>query len=114
MQESFYLGLDAEVAKTILDFFSPYKRTYYKKGEIIMRSEGSEDYTYCSSKGFIVTYSISPKGHRDVRTFSRPYTIFPISNFFIPPEADIYLPARPIYFEALTDVYVWRAPAKDF
>lgn len=116
MQESLYLSIDKEAAKSIVDFFSGHKLVFYKKGEIILRSDDTmaNDYIFCSKKGYIVTYSISPKGHRDVRAFSRPSTIFPIGDFFVPLEADIYLPSRTVYFEALTDAYVWRAPEKEF
>lgn len=115
MQESLFLHRDDKhVAQTLLDFFARYRLIYYKRGEIILRGDEPDGYVYCSKKGYIMTYSISPKGHRDVRSFSRPSTFFPVSDFFVPLEAEVYLPSRTIYFEALTEVYLWRAPEQDF
>lgn len=114
MQESLDLNFDLQIAQTLLDFFSGHKLIYYKRGEVILRSDDPEDYVFCSKKGYVVSYSISPKGYRDVRSFSRPATFFPISQFVFSVTAEAYLPSRTIYFEALTDAYVWRAPAKEF
>jgi CRP-like cAMP-binding protein len=114
MQESLYLNLDKDVAKTVIDFFSGFRSLQYQKGEIITRSDAPNAYVYCTQSGFVVSYSISPKGQRDIHMISGTSTMFPISNFWIPKKAKEYLPARTVYFEALSDVVVLQAPDKEF
>lgn len=114
MQESLYLNLDENVAKTVVDFFSAFRSLRYQKGEIITRSDVLTSYVYCTQHGYVVSYSISPKGQRDIHMISGSSTMFPISNFWIPKKANEYLPARTVYFEALSDVVMLQAPNTDF
>lgn len=114
MQESLYLNFDEDIARPLVGFFLGGKAVSYKKGEIITRSDNPNYYVYCSKSGYVMSYSISPKGHRDIHTFTGPTTMFPSVGFLISEAAEDHLPSRTVYFEALTDVTVWRITEQAF
>lgn len=114
MQESIYLSHNKKLEETIINFFSRHQLTFYKKGEIINRSDIAASTIFCSKSGYIIVYSISPKGHRDVRSIGGASCLFPLSNFFTPEHTDEFMSPRITYFEALTDSYIWHAPSQEF
>lgn len=114
MQESIYLSLDRQLEARILYLFSQYPLRFYKKGEVIAETAGMKNSMFCSESGYIIVYSISPKGQRDVRSIGGARCLFPVRDFFSPRHADEFMPPRNSYFEALTDCYIRHMPEDVF
>lgn len=114
MQESLYLEFDPIVSQEVVEFFSQSKLVTYRKGEIICRSDTPDQRVFCSQDGCVTIYSLTPDGKRDIHTFTRSKTVFPITDMFTPAAVDYYLPSRTKFFEAMTDMRVWQMPAQAF
>ena len=110
MYDTIFGMRNEEADRMVRDFFAKHTLRFYKRGEIILRSDDVNEYTFFIKQGYVFTYTISPKGHRDVLSFVSTPTIFPVRSFFSTIEPEEILPRRTRYIEALTDSYLYRAP----
>lgn len=91
------------INKKFEDFFRQYKNQKYKKGEILVRADDEPSGVFCLIEGVVRRYSISPDGEDLTINIYRPVSFFPMSwviNDF----------QSSHYFEAMTDVEIYRAP----
>lgn len=95
--------MDNTIDVTIRQFFSQFKRQTYHKGEIFIRADDQPLGIYYLIDGIAKEYSISLKGEESIITIFRPSSFFPMS-WAINKTSNKY------YFEAITDIEVWRAP----
>ncbi|RJR26266.1 Crp/Fnr family transcriptional regulator [candidate division WWE3 bacterium] len=84
-------------------FFIGFKHQTYKKGEILVRSDEEPQGVYYLKNGLVRQYSISKDGEELTLNMYKPETFFPLMSAFtsIP---------NTYYFEAATDVQVFKAP----
>lgn len=95
--------MNEQVAKKLEDFFSQFKYQQYKKGEILVRADDDPQGIFYLTDGFVKMYAISKKGDEIVLNIYKPISFFPMT-WAINNAPNMY------YFEAITDVAVWRAP----
>lgn len=95
--------MDGVIAKKIDDFFIQYKKQSYKKGEILIRADDDPVGVFYLKEGFVKEYVISKKGEELVINVFRPIVFFPMS-WAINGASNKY------FYEAVTDLIVWRAP----
>jgi len=93
--------------KKLNDFFSQFKLLHYKKREIILRPDDTPSGVFYLCKGYARLYSISQAGEELTLIIFKPEDFFPIV-WTINNTENIY------YFEAMTQVELWRAPREQF
>jgi len=94
-------------AERLDKFFSRYKKIHYKKGELILRGGDSPQGVYFIQRGYVKDYSISKEGEELTLIIFKPEDFFPMQWVFNnTPNAH--------YFEAMTEVLLWRCPKTDF
>jgi CRP-like cAMP-binding protein len=98
--------MDEAVAKKIEYFFTRYKEQVYKKGELLIRADDAPAGIYYLTEGRVKKYAISQKGEEVILNIFKPIAFFPM-NWAVNGNDNHY------YFEALSDVSVWRAPRED-
>jgi len=98
--------MDEPVAKKIGYFFTQYKEQEYKKGELLIRADDTPAGIFYLTEGRVKKYAISQKGEEVILNIFKPIAFFPM-NWAVNGNGNQY------YFEALTDVCVWRAPRED-
>lgn len=98
--------MDESVAKKIGQFFTQYKDQQYKKGELLIRADDAPAGIFYLTEGRVKKYAISQKGEEVILNIFKPIAFFPM-NWAVNGSGNQY------YFEALTDVVVWRAPAAE-
>lgn len=84
-------------------FFFNFKKSHYKKGEIIIQANEIPQYIYYLKNGTVRQYIISEKGNELVLNIFKPLAFFPMSHA-LNNKPSIY------YFESLNDVTLYRAP----
>jgi CRP-like cAMP-binding protein len=87
-------------------FFSKYKQQQYKKKEVLIRADEDPSYIFYLKKGKVRQYIISQKGGELVLNIFKPNSFFPMSHA-INNIQNIY------YFEAISEIDVWRAPKNE-
>lgn len=95
--------MDIAITEKIDAFFVRLKLQVYKKGEILIRADDDPAGIFYLKKGLVKEYAISKKGDELVVNIFKPFTFFPMS-WAINDTPNIY------YFEAMSDVEVFRAP----
>ena len=95
-----------EVETRLKNFFARYKHKKYKKGEIIIRDSEESDVIYYIVSGYVKNYSITPDGKELTLNIFKPGSYFPIY---------LALGKMPnyYYFQAMSDITVFRAPLRD-
>ncbi len=95
--------MDQAVNSKLEKFFTQYKNQQYRKGEILVRADDDPSGVFYLTKGQVKMYLISRKGDEVVLNIFKPIAFFPMS-WAINGQKNLY------YFEAMTELEVWRAP----
>ena len=98
--------MDSKVKKKLELFFKKYKLVKYKKGEVIYRPDEEFKYISYIKKGYVRMYKMSYNGSEKTIHIFKP--LFYFSLIFAISE----IPNK-YYFEAVTDIELWRAPKRD-
>ena len=98
--------MDNILLNKIDSFFTNFKHQNYKKGEILIRADDIPSGIFYLKKGTVKEYAISKKGDELVINAFKPFAFFPMSWAF-------NNTANKYFFEAITDVEVYRAPQDD-
>lgn len=98
--------MDQQIFGKIDTFFKNYKHQTYKKGEILIRADETPRSIYYITQGHVKQYALSQKGDELVVNIFRPVAFFPMS-FAMNNTKNLY------FFEAMTDVEVWKAPQEE-
>jgi CRP/FNR family transcriptional regulator, cyclic AMP receptor protein len=98
--------VDTSVKQKLDDFFQKYKFQKYRKGEVLIRADDDPPGIFYLTSGVIRRYSISASGEELTLNIFKPFSMIPMSW------AINRVPSSH-YFEAMTDVEVWRAPVDD-
>lgn len=97
--------MNAQVADKIEQFFTQFRHQMYKKGEIIIRADEDPSGIFYLKSGMVKQYAISRKGDELVVNIYKPVVFFPMS-WAINKTPNNY------YWEAITDLQVYKAPAE--
>ncbi|MFW5703647.1 MAG: Crp/Fnr family transcriptional regulator [Patescibacteria group bacterium] len=89
----------------LLRYFKQYPLTKYKKGSIIYRPDEPIEHIAFVKKGYVRLYVVNSDG--DERTLNLFKPIFFLTLLFA-----ITNTSNHYYMEAVTDVYLWKAPKK--
>lgn len=92
-----------DVTKIIDSFFVQHKRQTYKKGEILVRADEEPSGIFYLKNGVIKQYAISKKGEELVLNVFKPVSFFPMGWAINKTQNDYY-------YEAITDVEVYKTP----
>lgn len=98
--------MDKNVQNKLEKFFQKYKFIKYKKREILIRADDPPPGIFYLKEGIVRQYVISKNGDDLTLNIYKPYAIFPMAyaiNNSIPTH----------YFEAMTEVSVFRAATED-
>lgn len=98
--------MDELIASKLDSFFSKYKHQVYRKGEILVRADDEPPGIFYLKKGYVKQYAISPKGDELIVNVFKPISFFPMS-WVINGTKNEY------FYEAMTDVDIWRASKED-
>lgn len=98
--------MNESVAKKIGSFFIKHKLQSYKKGEILIRADDNPPGVFYLKEGYVKEYAISRKGDELVINIFKPITFFPMS-WAVNNTVNEY------FYEAITDVSIWRAPREE-
>lgn len=90
----------------VAEFFKKYKHQYYKKGEILVRADDDPSGIFYLVAGMVKEYKISQKGDELVVNVFKPFSFFPMSWALNDTKNEYF-------FEAMTDLELWRAPKND-
>lgn len=95
------------ITEKLDEFFHHYTHLYFKRKEMILRSDDAKSNIYYIKNGFVRAYRISENGEELTLLILKPGDFFPmtygLNNF-----PNIY------YLEALTPLETWRAPQEKF
>lgn len=95
--------MNSQVAIKLDAFFTKFKRQTYRKGEILIRADENPLGIFYLKNGRVKNYIISKKGEEVILNIFKPISFFPMS-WAVNQTENIY------YYEAMTDIEVWRAP----
>jgi len=95
--------MEEALVKKIDAFFTQFKYQKYKKGEILIRADDDPTGIFYLKKGTVKEYAISKKGDEVVVNIFKPASFFPMS-WAINNTYNRY------YFEATSDVEIWKTP----
>lgn len=98
--------MDSKIAKKVEAFFTQFKHQVYEKGEILVRADDDPAGVFYLKEGVVKKYAISKKGDELVVTIFKPLSFFPMS-WAINSTPNQY------FYEAMTDLDIWRAPQKE-
>lgn len=98
--------MDTVIAKKVEGFFSKHKTQKYKKGEILVRADDNPSGIFYLKEGIVKEYAISRRGDELVVNVFKQLAFFPMS-WAINESQNTY------FFEAVTDVMVFRAPREE-
>lgn len=98
--------MDKAVSYKLEAFFTKFNNKTYKKGEILIRADEDPNAVFYLKEGLVKQYVISKKGDELVVNIFRPISFFPMSWAINNTHNDYY-------FEAVTDVEVWKAPKEE-
>ena len=99
-------GMDVNVSNKLNAFFTNYRASTYKKGEIFLRAGDNPNSVFYLKEGRVKKYAISHKGEEVVVNIFRPISFFPMDLVFTGEE-------NSYYYEAITDCKVWKAPPEE-
>lgn len=91
------------VRKKLDNFFTKFKHQQYKKGEILIRADDEPQGIFYLKSGIVRQYSISKDGEEQTLNLYKPISFFPLM-WAINNTPNTY------YFEAVTEVEIFRAP----
>lgn len=94
---------ETSLASKIDAFFTQFKHQTYKMGEILVRADDNPPGIFYLKKGIVREYAISKKGDELVVNIFKPIAFFPMS-WAINDTPNSY------YFEAVSDIEVWKTP----
>ena len=89
---------------TVKEFFSQYPHKVYKKGQILIYGGDDPEDVFYITKGTVKQYDIGKNGDEVVVNVFKPFAFFPMSWA-------INRQHNPYFFEAETDIELYRAPA---
>jgi CRP-like cAMP-binding protein len=95
--------MQEKIAKKIDGFFTQFRQQTYKKRQIIIRADEDPTGILYLKEGIVKKYAISQKGDELVVNLFKPISFFPMSWALINTTNNYY-------YEAVTDVTVWKAP----
>jgi CRP/FNR family transcriptional regulator, anaerobic regulatory protein len=95
--------MDSAVAEKVEAFFKQFKRQVYKRGDTLIRADDDPSGIFYLKNGSVKQYAISQKGDELVVNIFKPVSFFPMS-WAVNNTTNSY------YFEAITDIEVWKAP----
>ena len=98
--------MDEEIAKKISNFFKKNKFQKYRKGEILIRADDNPSGIFYLTKGMVREYAITKSGEEVVVNIFKPFAFFPVS-YAMNGTSNAY------FFEAVTDLELWKAPIDD-
>jgi CRP-like cAMP-binding protein len=98
--------MDDQVSKKLEAFFTQFKLQKYRKGEILVRADDTPPGIFYLTEGQVRMYLITNKGDEIVLNIFKPISFFPMS-WAINETKNIY------YYEAMTEVTLWRAPKEE-
>lgn len=97
------MTMDDKIKLKLEAFFSGFKQLTYKKGEILIRADDDPAGIFYLKQGTVRQYAVSKDGEEQTLTLYKPISYFPMM-WAINNTHNSY------YFEALTEVEVFRAP----
>lgn len=95
--------MDTKVVKKLEEFFINFKHQIYKKGEILIRADDDPQGIFYLKSGIVRQYSISKDGEEQTLNLYKPLAFFPLM-WGINNTPNTY------YFEAVTDIEIYKAP----
>lgn len=98
--------MDEVISKKIETFFTRFKHQTYTKGEILVRADDDPLGVFYLKEGFVKQYAISHSGDELVINVFKPIAFFPM-NWAINQTPNKY------FYEAMSDVELWRAPREE-
>lgn len=98
--------MNESVTKKVDNYFSQHKQQKYKKGEILIRADDDPLGIFYLKKGFVKKYAISVRGDELIVNVFKPISFFPMS-WAMNDTPNAY------FYEAMTDLDIWRAPKED-
>lgn len=98
--------MSKDIAKKIEDFFTQHKHLLLKKGEMLVYADEDPSGVFFIKKGNVRQYVISKNGQEVVVNIFKTGAFFPMS-WAMNKTKNVY------FFEASTDIEVWRAPRID-
>jgi len=94
------------VEEKVLAYFSKHKNQKYKKGELLIRADDQPPGIFYLKTGNVKVYAISKKGEELIINLFKPKSFFPMS-WAINDSPNTY------FYEAVTDLELFRCPKKD-
>lgn len=95
--------MNETIIKKIDKFFKQFKFQKYRKGEILIRADDDPIGIFYLTRGYVKEYAITKKGDEIVVNVFKPFSFFPMS-WAINNTPNEY------FYEAMTELSVWRAP----
>ena len=99
--------MDEAVQKKLENFFSPYKKRAFKKGEVLIPAHENPISVYFLTSGSVRCYSISKQGKEQILTLFKAPSFIPM--MWILGEIE-----NKYYYEAIEQVDVYVGPKDDF
>lgn len=98
--------MEETISQKIEAFFKQYKKQTFRKGEIIIRADDDPAGIYLITEGIVKKYAISRRGEELIVNLFKQNAFFPMSWIMNKTH-------NTFFYEAMTDVTVWRAPGDD-
>lgn len=95
--------MEPSIKKKLESFFSHHEYKHYKKGEIVIDADSFPSGIFYLSKGTVKQYSLSSDGVEQILTIYKPSSFFPM--MWAVNDTKVCH-----YFEALSEVEIWKAP----
>lgn len=99
--------MDESASQKLDDYFTGFRRLYFKKGETIYRAEDEIDSIFYLKKGYARLYSLSKNAQQLTFIIYKPGDFFPL----IP---TIKRTPSEYYTESMTEAELYEAPAEKF
>lgn len=98
--------MDSSITQKLDTFFKQFTYQTYKKGEIIIQAYDDPSGIFYLKSGIVKQYAISKKGDEIVLNMYKQHAFFPM-NWAINKSSNSY------FWEAASDVEVWKAPSEE-
>lgn len=98
--------MEDQISQKLDIFFNKYTLVTGKKGDIFIHAEEPPAGIFYLKKGLIRQYVVTQKGEEITVNIFRPASFFPMMWA-------INKTSNKFYFEAISDVELWRAPSED-
>lgn len=95
--------MDSKIAEKLETFFTKHRHQIFRKGEILVRADDDPAGVFYLKEGIVKEYAISKKGDELIINVFKPIAFFPMS-WAINNTPNQY------FYEAITELNVWRAP----